>query len=473
MGPEQPHRRRLAMTDPIFERLPSETLDEAAKALEWKPCIEGGAAYRSLGELPTSARIEWLDKNRERLEDAIRSAGSWTLGETRTYPAVIRGLAEKLDVKVASAAGTREIESALVAHLWHRTEEKLSPADKQELHRKVEEEARKHGKTIVGELGIAGVLGAAQLSGFGVYMLGSTLLGGLGLGFGVFTALSSFISFAIGPPGWILLGLGTLINLTGPNYKKILPVAILVATGRAELVEKEIEATRLKLQVCRDSTHATMARIMGGVNQMLDASTMRQIAGGRLRLARLRLTDHGHAAVCLLQLDDTRARHETEVSHAVRSALATLGAFSCGLQALEFPLPTLSTSGNRSHSVAIRPSSSLPPSSVESKVLLVQIRLKGMRIKHIQLFLRERICGFFSESTGTSARNEQQRLVQERIEDAARQFQLAWDLYHHTVVAECHRIVTSAINEVLDGINAAEVRLQEIENAPSPRSGNR
>src|ERR1035441_6083424 len=98
MGPEQPHRRRLAMTDPIFERLPSETLDEAAKALEWKPCIEGGAAYRSLGELPTSARIEWLDKNRERLEDAIRSAGSWTLGETRTYPAVIRGLAEKLDV---------------------------------------------------------------------------------------------------------------------------------------------------------------------------------------------------------------------------------------------------------------------------------------------------------------------------------------------------------------------------------------
>jgi hypothetical protein len=96
-----------------------------------------------------------------------------------------------------------------------------------------------------------------------------------------------------------------------------------------------------------------------------------------------------------------------------------------------------------------------------------------MRIKHIQLFLRERICGFFSESTGTSARNEQQRLVQERIEDAARQFQLAWDLYHHTVVAECHRIVTSAINEVLDGINAAEVRLQEIENAPSPRSGNR
>ncbi|HSM87230.1 MAG TPA: hypothetical protein VLT16_13815, partial [Candidatus Limnocylindrales bacterium] len=74
--------------------------------------------------------------------------------------------------------------------------------------------------------------------GFGVYMLGSTLLGaingalGLGLGFGAFTGLSSLISGIIGPPGWAALGLFTVFRLGSPNYKKLLPIVILIAIYR-------------------------------------------------------------------------------------------------------------------------------------------------------------------------------------------------------------------------------------------------
>jgi hypothetical protein len=87
-------------------------------------------------------------------------------------------------------------------------------------------------------VGFAG-LAAAQLSGFGVYMAGSTLLGtlnsalGLGLGFGAFTGLSQVIAVVIGPIGWVALGLYTIKKLGGPNYKKLLPIVLLIASERA------------------------------------------------------------------------------------------------------------------------------------------------------------------------------------------------------------------------------------------------
>lgn len=97
------------------------------------------------------------------------------------------------------------------------------------------EHGERYGKEVMG----FAALGAAQLSGFGVYMLGSTLLGainsafGLGLGFGAFTGLSSLVSLVIGPIGWAALGLFTVLKLGAPNYKKLLPVIILIATQRS------------------------------------------------------------------------------------------------------------------------------------------------------------------------------------------------------------------------------------------------
>jgi uncharacterized protein YaaW (UPF0174 family) len=212
------------MTDPVFDKLTPRYLVEIARILG------------------LNAELDWLDNNRQAIEDDIRSTGSWTFGETKTYDGVVRGLAEKMKVKIAGGVGIREVESELIKHLWRETEKNLSPAQREELHRKVEEEARKHGKSMGAAWATGGVLAAAQLSGFGIYLLGSTVLGalngalGLGLSFGAFTGLSSAISVVIGPVGWFAVGVWAISKLTAPSYKKILPIAILVAIHREELV---------------------------------------------------------------------------------------------------------------------------------------------------------------------------------------------------------------------------------------------
>jgi hypothetical protein len=125
------------------------------------------------------------------------------------------------------------------------TRKRLTKDQWNEILSAAESVARQHGKTLARETTGFGLLAAAQMSGFGVYMLGSTLLGaingalGLGLGFGAFTGLSSAISAIIGPIGWGVLGLFAAFKLAAPNYKKILPVVITVVMYRKLLESQE------------------------------------------------------------------------------------------------------------------------------------------------------------------------------------------------------------------------------------------
>jgi uncharacterized protein YaaW (UPF0174 family) len=75
-------------------------------------------------------------------------------------------------------------------------------------------------------------LGAAQLSGFGVYLLATTTLStlsgivGVTLPFAAYTGLTSYIAFLTGPVGWIGAGVYALWKLTDVDYKKVIPVII-------------------------------------------------------------------------------------------------------------------------------------------------------------------------------------------------------------------------------------------------------
>jgi uncharacterized protein YaaW (UPF0174 family) len=101
------------------------------------------------------------------------------------------------------------------------------------------------GKEIVG----AAALTAGNASGFGIYLLGSTVLGavngalGLRLGFGAFTGLSSVIAAVMGPLGWGALGVSVAAKVgkcvTDPNYRKLLPVVVYIAAQRALLEQKQ------------------------------------------------------------------------------------------------------------------------------------------------------------------------------------------------------------------------------------------
>lgn len=78
----------------------------------------------------------------------------------------------------------------------------------------------------------------AQLSGFGVDLAASAIVGaitgwlGITLSFGFYTAMSSTISVLIGPVGWASLGLAAIYKAGSPNMKKLLPAVLFVAAER-------------------------------------------------------------------------------------------------------------------------------------------------------------------------------------------------------------------------------------------------
>lgn len=189
--------------------------------------------------LPEEERLRWFDMHRDQMEQEFCRIGSWTFGQTKTYAKIVRNLVKKLGIKDLNR-NPAAIERAIIAKVWNETLARLTPEQAVELKSGATKFADEHGRNFGGELTSAATMSAAQLSGFGVYMLGSTLLGGLnsalglGLGFGAFTSLSSAVSTVIGPVGWACLGLFTLFRLGSPNYKKILPAVILVAINRPE-----------------------------------------------------------------------------------------------------------------------------------------------------------------------------------------------------------------------------------------------
>jgi uncharacterized protein YaaW (UPF0174 family) len=231
----------------IFQVLPPAVLVEAARYLGFDPLVST-APTGWFSSLSSANQEHWLDSHRSKLEDQFCSVGSWTFGTTKTYDQIVRDLAQKIGAAYAPGADVRTVETAIVTKLWNDAVAKMSPQQLAALREQLEDLASKYGKSLGMEFTGVAALSAAQLSGFGVYLLGSTVLGaingalGLGLSFGAFTGLSSLISTIIGPVGWAALGLAAIVKLGAPNYKKILPVVLLIAKSRALLSENGITA---------------------------------------------------------------------------------------------------------------------------------------------------------------------------------------------------------------------------------------
>src|SRR5947209_8019870 len=235
----------------VIPKLPVDALQQIAGYLKWDPYVtyptrfsnDNASHGRLLSSMPQPEQRAWLDTHRTEIMKEISSVGGHSVvnlfrGGGVSYRQIIANAASKLDLGYDTSSSIEQLEAKIVSKLWSNVIATLTPEQRRELEIRAEEEAKKFGKTIKGELSGFGALGAAQISGFGVYMLGSTLLGaingalGLVLGFGVFTGLSSLISIVICPAGWSALGVFTVFRLGRPNYKKLLPVVILIAVRR-------------------------------------------------------------------------------------------------------------------------------------------------------------------------------------------------------------------------------------------------
>lgn len=72
-----------------------------------------------------------------------------------------------------------------------------------------------------------GAIALAKMSGFGVYLMASTVLGGLTnalgltLPFAVYVGMSQAIALVLGPVGWAALAGGVVWTLNQPNWEKL------------------------------------------------------------------------------------------------------------------------------------------------------------------------------------------------------------------------------------------------------------
>ncbi|MEO9091115.1 MAG: hypothetical protein ABI247_12370 [Rhodanobacter sp.] len=98
------------------------------------------------------------------------------------------------------------------------------------------------GQNFSGPMTSAAMMGAAQASGFGVYLASTTALGflthavGVTLPFAFYSGLSSSIAFVIGPAGWLSLAAWSSWKLMQPEWKKIIkgPIYIIARNSRGE-----------------------------------------------------------------------------------------------------------------------------------------------------------------------------------------------------------------------------------------------
>lgn len=155
---------------------------------------------------------------------------------TPSYEDIVRQVAKKLKIKYGNKAKIELLESMISKKVFDAMWKRMTKEQREALIDKMKVVSRRYDNsgTLIESIGMFGALSAAQLSGFGVYLLASTALGAftsmihVTLPFAVYTSMSSAISVIIGPVGWLGAGLFIIWRLTSPKYKKLIPAIVYV-----------------------------------------------------------------------------------------------------------------------------------------------------------------------------------------------------------------------------------------------------
>jgi uncharacterized protein YaaW (UPF0174 family) len=193
--------------------------------------------------------LETNDKFSEKLIERLcsLSQGIWgrTWGGKPTYQDVVETVCNKLNLP--KPLSPYQGEQSIAIHCFREMYKKLSPSQKEEYENalKKQSESLKHlNPSLTPSMISAGAIIAGRMSGFGVYLAASTLVGaitstlGITLPFVFYTTMSSAISIFLGPVGWIAVGAMVIGSLFGPDFSKVTQGIILIASLRTE---KELE----------------------------------------------------------------------------------------------------------------------------------------------------------------------------------------------------------------------------------------
>ncbi|QCE40229.1 hypothetical protein [Psychroserpens sp. NJDZ02] len=197
----------------------------------------------------------------EKLSKILLPVGGF-LQTPLNYNQFVEKIATANNEKIDFSLGIASAEKELYLKLFQQEFEKLTEEEKDNINKELEKAGL--DKTQIKSLSGISALGAAQLSGFGIYLLASSTLGaitsiiGITLPFAFYTGMSSVISFVIGPVGFLVMGVlvyrsfknvkswDEAFDLLKASWNGIKTFAI-GDTARSALVFKYFAATRIVL----------------------------------------------------------------------------------------------------------------------------------------------------------------------------------------------------------------------------------
>jgi uncharacterized protein YaaW (UPF0174 family) len=217
----------------LLSRATCDQLQPLVDIMDTNVCQSASADQIILG-------IQWLHGN------AFGVIYREAVGDQISYAQVLCSLLRKLDVACNPSDGCEALEEALVRKAFEPVWARLKQPERGELTQALEHTVDRLGKTRewVEVGGLAGLMIAGKLGGFGSYLMASTVIHGASTSIGVtlpfafYKGVSSAISVALGPVGLVGLSVYAIYRLTGTNFAKLLPVALYISLLRYELAAR-------------------------------------------------------------------------------------------------------------------------------------------------------------------------------------------------------------------------------------------
>lgn len=153
-------------------------------------------------------------------------------GDGPEYSTILRDVAKRNKVNFNKNNTNEQIEQYLLQKLFN---DSIMNASEEEL-RQMMEELGYSTTNFNKQMAIATLMAAWKSGGFKSYILLVSVVNavmkffiGRGLSFAANAAMTRIASIMMGPMGWILTGLWTLIDIAGPAYRVTVPAVIQIA----------------------------------------------------------------------------------------------------------------------------------------------------------------------------------------------------------------------------------------------------
>lgn len=140
----------------------------------------------------------------------------------------MQSVARQLEIEADNGDSVEFLECEIVKKLFETMWKKLTPKQREDLRSEMEKAMGAESGAFAFKTSAAlfAAITAANLTGFGIYILSTTVLGaltgaiGITLPFVFYTALTRSISILTGPVGVAIATAFSLCQLTGPNWKR-------------------------------------------------------------------------------------------------------------------------------------------------------------------------------------------------------------------------------------------------------------